>query len=65
MALHLDALSKMNASALAKQSYGVRRLKKVYDELVLKHVLEAGRPLHAKCEELIKTQNFTGHVYWW
>ena len=61
---YLEALSGMNAGSLAKQSYGVRRLKKVYDELVDKKVLESGRPLQLKCEELIKSQKFTGHVYW-
>lgn len=62
---YLELLAKMDAATLAKQSYGVRRLKKVYDELVLKKVLEPGRPLQMKCEELIKTQKFTGHLYWW
>lgn len=63
---YLEALAKMDGKALDRQSYGIRRLKKVYDQLIGKDRLVApDNPMARKCDELIKARNFTGHVYWW
>ena len=63
---YLEALSKMDGKTLDSQSYGIRRLNRVYGQLIDKSkILEPGNRMAAKCAELIKARNFMGYVFWW
>ena len=62
---YLEALEKMDRTALDTQRVGLLRLKLVYGGLVGWKVIEEGRPLQRKCEELIKKYDYKGTTYWW
>jgi len=62
---YLAALEKMDRTMLDAQRAGLLRLKLVYGGLVGWKIIEDGRPLQRKCEELIKKYDYKGTTYWW